>query len=230
MFSLAAHNSLGLLRDNSSVSIANVILIDDDSFIRSSLSAGLSAYGINVVGVVENISKAFDLLDKNVVDVVVVDLDLGPGPSGVEISHYLRKRFPKIGLVMLTSFTELRIAKPNSISLPKGCRFISKSSLKDLGELVNVILIAKTRPMAAAPKNKSETSLTDTQLEVLKLVAEGFSSFEIAERRGVSQKAVEGIISKIHNSLDLPKSKSVNMRVQLARAYFTLSGRKPPSA
>ena len=212
------------------MSIASVVLIDDDSFVRSSLSAGLSGYGINVVGSVENISKAFDLLDKSSVDVVVVDLDLGPGPSGVEISHYLRKRFPKLGLVMLTSFTELRIARPNSLSLPKGCRFISKSNLKDLGELVNAILIAKAKPLAALPKTKSDTNLTDTQLEVLKLVAEGFSSVEIAERRGVSQKAVEGIISKIHNVLNLPKSKSVNMRVQLARAYFTLSGRKPPSA
>ena len=212
------------------MSIASVVLIDDDSFVRSSLSAGLSGYGINVVGSVENISKAFDLLDKSSVDVVVVDLDLGPGPSGVEISHYLRKRFPKLGLVMLTSFTELRIARPNSLSLPKGCRFISKSNLKDLGELVNAILIAKAKPLAAVPKTKSDTNLTDTQLEVLKLVAEGFSSVEIAERRGVSQKAVEGIISKIHNVLNLPKSKSVNMRVQLARAYFTLSGRKPPSA
>jgi DNA-binding NarL/FixJ family response regulator len=67
-------------------------------------------------------------------------------------------------------------------------------------------------------------------LEVLKLVASGLSSAEIAERRSVSIKSIDGIISKIYKALNLKKSKSLNQRVQLARAYFQLSGKQPPGA
>jgi len=61
-------------------------------------------------------------------------------------------------------------------------------------------------------------------------VAEGLTTKEIASRTGVSEKAVEGTISRLHSMLDLPKDSSSNPRVQLARAYFALSGKKPPGA
>ena len=96
--------------------------------------------------------------------------------------------------------------------------------------MVNEILSAKANPLSAISRKAKNQVLTDTQLEVLKMVAEGLSSHEIAERRGVSVKSIEGIISKIHSALKLEKSKSLNQRVQLARAYFNLSGKRPPGA
>jgi DNA-binding NarL/FixJ family response regulator len=74
------------------------------------------------------------------------------------------------------------------------------------------------------------SSLTAIQLEVLKLVAQGLSTEEIASNRGVSVKAIESSIAKIQKIAGLNKSKSLNQRVQLARFYFLLSGKKPPGA
>lgn len=218
------------LRDDFVMSLANVVIIDDDPFVRSTLTAGFKGYGINVLGIGQNFSQAIEFCRKYNVEVVVIDLDLGPGPNGIDISNSIRKEFPQIGLVLLTSYTDPKIADPNMPQLPKGMRFISKSNLVDFQSLINEVLIAKIKPLKSVTKVNSKQMLTDTQLEVLKLVASGLSTQEIATRRGVSTKAIEGLIAKIHGQLGLEKNRSFNQRVQLTRAYLKLTGKQPPSA
>lgn len=211
--------------------LARVLIIDDDLFTRSSLTAALNGVGINVVTAADNGSSGLEAMKKFNPEVAVVDLDLGPGPSGIDICYALRMHNPLIGLVLLTSYTDPRVHDPSNLQLPKGCRFLSKSQMTDIKILVQEILIARSKPLLV---NKSTTALastlTDGQLEVLIAVAQGLSSVEIAAHRGVSVKAIEGMIAKIHSTLGMTKSKSLNQRVQLARKYFQLSGRKPPGA
>lgn len=213
------------------MALAQVLLIDDDLFTRSSLTAALNGTGINVIASAENGSSGIEAIKSLNPEVAVVDLDLGPGPSGIDICHALRIHNPSIGLVLLTSYTDPRVHDPSNSQLPRGCRFLSKSEMTDIKVLVQEILIARNKPLSVN-KNKRSTvnSLTDSQLEVLIAVAQGLSSSEIAANRGVSVKAIEAMIAKIHSILGISKSKSLNQRVQLARTYFHLSGRKPPGA
>ena len=207
------------------------IVIDDDPFVRSSLTAGLAHYGIQVRAAFDNGSDAFLSITSEKIEVVIVDLDLGPGPSGIDICNSIRVKHPQIGLVLLTSYQDPRIFDPAAPALPKGTKFISKSELSDFRLLVDAVFAAKAKPLipmkrGEAPKNP----LTVNQLEVLKLVAQGLSSQEIADIKGVSVKAIEGTISKIQAAVGIIKSKSTNQRVQLARIYYMMSGKKPPGA
>ena len=218
-------------QDDSLMILVRAIVIDDDPFVRSSLTAGLAHYGIKVVQSFETGSSAISALSATDPDVAIVDLDLGPGPSGIDICHSLRTHKPNLGLILLTSYQDPRIFDPSSTSLPKGCRFISKSDLSDFLVLVETVLSARAKPFLESRKIQSQmTSLTPTQLEVLKLIAQGLSTEEIAINRGVSAKAIESSISKIQKIAGFKKSKSLNQRVQLARFYFFLSGKKPPGA
>jgi len=211
--------------------LASVLLVDDDMFTRTTLSAALSAGGINVVAATDSAAGALENLLSLDPDVAIVDLDLGPGPSGIDICHALRAQKPNLGLILLTSYTDPRIHDPSNSQLPKGCRFISKSELSDFKVLIEEIVIARNKPFASAKLRKvNDHKLTDVQLEVLIAVAQGLSSAEIATNRGVSVKAIEGIIAKTHVALGINKSKSINLRVQLARAYFQLTGKMPPNA
>ena len=211
--------------------LASVLLVDDDMFTRTTLSAALSARGINVVASTDSAAGALENLIFLNPDVAIVDLDLGPGPSGIDICHALRAQKPNLGLILLTSYTDPRIHDPSNSQLPKGCRFISKSELSDFKVLIEEIVIARNKPFASAKLRKvNDHKLTDVQLEVLIAVAQGLSSAEIATNRGVSVKAIEGIIAKTHIALGINKSKSINLRVQLARAYFQLTGKMPPNA
>ena len=211
--------------------LARVLVIDDDPFVRSSLTAGLAHYGIQVVEALENGSRANELLRQENIDVAIVDLDLGAGPSGIDICTSLRASKQDIGLVLLTSYQDPRVFDPAGPALPKGCRFISKSELHDFKLLVESVLAARAKPLAHIKDGFSAAStLTSIQLEVLKSLAGGLSSSEIAAQRGVSVKAVESLIAKIQAAVGVGKSKSFNQRVQLTRAYFMLSGKKPPGA
>jgi DNA-binding NarL/FixJ family response regulator len=211
--------------------LASVLLIDDDLFTRTALSTALSSRGINVVASTDTAAVALEHLKNLNPDVAIVDLDLGPGPSGIDICHALRSQKPNLGLILLTSYTDPRIHDPSNSQLPKGCRFISKSELSDFKVLIEEIIIARNKPLSPTKlRTVNDHKLTDIQLEVLISVAQGLSSSEIASNRGVSVKAIEAIISKTHNALGISKSKSTNLRVQLARTYFQLTGKMPPNA
>lgn len=211
--------------------LAKAIVIDDDPFVRSSLTAGLAHYGIQVVHAFENGSLAIAVTGGDDIDVAIVDLDLGPGPSGIDICHSLRTHRPNLGLILLTSYQDPRVFDPASSTLPKGCHFISKTDLNDYKILVEAVLSARAKPFNAVKRSEARSStLTVNQLDVLKLVAQGLSTEEIARSRGVSVKAIESSISKIQRAAGIKKSKSINQRVQLARFYFLLSGKKPPGA
>jgi len=211
--------------------LARVLVIDDDPFVRSSLTAGLAHYGIQVVEALENGSRANELLRQENIDVAIVDLDLGAGPSGIDICTSLRMVKQDIGLLLLTSYQDPRVFDPAGPALPKGCRFISKSELNDFKLLVETVLAARAKPLAHIKYVFPVAStLTSIQLEVLKSLAGGLSTSEIAAQRGVSVKAVESSIAKIQAAVGVGKSKSFNQRVQLTRAYFMLSGKKPPGA
>jgi DNA-binding NarL/FixJ family response regulator len=208
---------------------ASILLVDDDIFLRSTLSAALVGANFEVKGEVAKAVDAIRAVRKFAIDVAIIDLDLGPGASGVDIALALREENPRIGIIILTSYSDPRVANPSSVSLPKGSKFITKSDLTDLSPLINAILDARERPLSGRPaKLMKKVSLSENQLIVLQSVAEGLTTREIAKRTNVSEKAVEGTITRLYAVLNLPRNPALNPRVQLARAYFELSGKKPP--
>lgn len=203
-----------------------VLIVDDDPFVRSTLGAALSNLGIQGVESAESASIAMQVFQGSKTDVAIIDLDLGVGPNGIDLCRALRLKNPRIGLILLTSYRDPRVFDPSAPALPKGCRFISKSDLHDFKTLIENVFAAHAKPFASKTTITSKVALTTTQLEVLKLIADGLSSSEIAKMRKVSEKAIENIISKIQKIAGIDKSKSVNKRVKLARYYFYLSGKK----
>jgi len=213
------------------MALASVLLVEDDVFTRSTLSAALEGANFEVKAQVGKASDAIDAVKRFSIDVAIIDLDLGAGATGIDIAIALREHNPIIGIIILTSYTDPRVMNPHSRVLPKGSKFLTKSNLTDFAPLVRTILELKALPLSGKTEKRSEkVDFTANQLIVLQSVAEGLTTKEIASRTGVSEKAVEGTISRLHSMLDLPKDSSSNPRVQLARAYFALSGKKPPGA
>jgi two-component system, NarL family, invasion response regulator UvrY len=211
------------------VSLAKVVIVEDDAFIRSTLSALLMHKGFDVIGAVETAEEAVLLQQLHKPEVLLTDLDLGPGPNGIDIATALRNRDPNIGIIILTSFSDPRLADIRNQDLPRGTLYFTKSRLSDVSVLFTAILRVKHLPLAPIRRTDSQISnLTDTQIDILRLVSEGQTTSTIAENRGVTEKSVEAALGRIYSALELPRNKSLNPRIQMARAYFTLSGKKPP--
>ena len=216
---------------NLGMALASILLVEDDVFTRSTLAAALVGANFEVKAQVGKASEAIQSVQKFSIDVAILDLDLGPGANGIDIAVALRGVNPGIGIIILTSYTDPRVIDPHSTALPKGSRFVTKSQLTDLNPLIRMIMELKSIPLSGpSDKGRKKVDFTATQLIVLQGVAEGLTTKEIAIRTGVTEKAVEGTITRLHSMLGLPKNSSLNPRVQLARAYFELSGKKPPGA
>jgi len=209
--------------------LARVLLIEDDLFIRSTLSALLVHRGFEVVGQTDSAEEALLLQSLNNPEVILVDLDLGPGPNGIDIATAMRVVNPSIGIVMLTTFKDPRFADIKNLPLPLGARYLAKGETTDVSIVVTAILQALRNPLSQIRNpRRDSSSLNESQIEILRLVAEGRTTANIAELRGVSEKTIEATLSRIYTSLDLPKNRELNPRIQLTRAFLAMVGRKPP--
>ena len=209
------------------MALARSVLVDDEPFVRAMLSAALSALSIEVVVSCASAREALGALDESNIDVAVLDLDLGPGPTGVDVAHALRERQRTIGIIFLTSFSDPRILDPQGRSLPRGARFLVKSSLGSPETLRDMIVEARHDPLKEIHQEFQASGLTTNQIEVLRLISLGRSNAEIATEMGVGDKAVERTVGRIMEVLGIDRA-SGNSRIQLARRYLELSGKSVP--
>lgn len=206
--------------------MTKVLLVEDDAFTLTTLQGSLAQEGFEVA-CAPKVSIAIDTFQEFEPEVLVADLDLGVGPTGVDLALLLRKSKPDLGIVILTSFQDPRLHRQAS-QLPAGTQYLVKQTLiktSDLGDAIQLsIQAAKTMdPLAQLPK---ALDLTDVQMETMRMVAEGLTNSEIAKRRFVTDKAVEKTLKSIAETLKLPNDPNHNQRVSIARAYFKLTGGK----
>lgn len=215
--------SFGAMR---AVKLGSILIVDDDKFVRTALDSALSNSGFDIAGSVSTAKEALAANGAHPADVALLDLDLGIGPTGFDLAHALRKSSPQVGIVFLTSYQDPRFASINGISAPKGSRYLVKSEIDNVAQIISTVLQTKHRPFNENVNhiNKFE-KLTDLQIEVWREVSEGLSSSEIAARRNISEKAVEAILARIYTFLEIKREKSTNPRILLANSFKKFSGK-----
>jgi DNA-binding NarL/FixJ family response regulator len=104
---------------------------------------------------------------------------------------------------------------------------VVKNSVTDASVLANA-LAKSLGPLSGKGKWPQSSGdfvrLTTSQVETLKLLAEGLTNREIALRRSVSEKSVEKTIARVAKHLGVNDSLTTNQRVSIARAYFRQFG------
>jgi len=209
-----------------SVKLGKILIVDDDKFIRASLDSTLANSGFDISGSVSNAKDALAINGLDPADVALLDLDLGIGPTGFDIAQALRRTSPQIGIVFLTSYQDPRFASIHGVSAPKGSRYLVKSEIENIAQIISTILQTKHRPFNENVNHINKfDKLTDLQIEVWREVSEGISSSEIAARRDISEKAVEAILARIYTFLGIKKEKTNNPRILLANAFKKYSGK-----
>lgn len=207
--------------------LARVIVVEDDVFTRTTLASALAAHGVEVLLATDNAKAALDLIDKEKIDVALLDLDLGTGPTGIDIANALRRKNENIGLIFLTSYSDPRLIGSNTPELPLGYRYLTKSEISNFQILINLIIQTKQKPLAKTNNFRAtKVDLTKQQIEIMRFIAAGYSSSKISEELEISEKTVESIISKINKNLGINKLDQKNIRVQLVNAYYSMTGKK----
>jgi DNA-binding NarL/FixJ family response regulator len=207
---------------------ARLILVEDDAFTRATLGDALVLQGFDVKARVATASEALAAQQEFSPQVAVLDLDLGIGPTGIDVAIALRSRNSNIGIVFLTTYKDPRLIETNLPALPEGAIYLNKLEIPSTILIAEQISLAVLKPVArrSFPWNRNNplSALSVLQIEIMKEIAQGLSTSEIARSRGVSEQAIDKSISRISKHLDIPKSADTNQRVQIVRAFFENKG------
>lgn len=211
-----------------------LLVVDDDRFTASLLADSLSAAEWTVVGPAHSATEALALVATGTSpDVALLDLDLGTGPDGIDVSVSLRQRYPNIGIVLLTAYRSPRLFRSDPYHVPVGVRFVSKADVKDVALLDAELRAAIVAPHAVNPglfspvMTSNGVRLTDRQIAIMRLVADGLSNAAVAERLEIAEASVEKAVARLIKRLGLAGDSGANPRVLLARAYDEISRPKP---
>lgn len=155
-------------------------------------------------------------------NLAVLDLDLGAGPNGIDLAHGLRKAQPKIAIAVLSTYRDPRLLGANR-ELPTGAIYLSKRDVQDLDlleEQLRTLLDWPRDARPAPPETRIDgRKLSDNQIAVMRLVAEGYSNAEIAKRRSLTVDAVNKAVTRLVKQLGIEVGPDGNARVLLTQAY-----------
>ena len=218
---------MGALRHPLTVAHTRVLVVDDHPFGLATLAAALAGHGLDVRAAAtarEALTTAREFRPA----VALLDLDLGAGPTGIDLARALRRDFPAIGVCILTSYRDPRLAGSGLPQLPVGAMYVCKADVSDIDQLTQRVVVLEHAPLAQRTM-RSMTSgptaaLTDVQVEVLLAIGAGITTAEIAQQRGVTPSAVEQMIARICERLEIPRTATLNQRVQLVQALNRLRG------
>ena len=200
-----------------------VVLVDDHPVYRQGLGKLLMECGIDVVAQAGNGSDAIRIVEETAPDVVVMDLNM-PGMSGIEVTRRLTERNPATRVLVVSvsaqeeDVTEAILSGASGYVLKDGPveEVVAGIQAAAAGESlisprIASMLLSRIRTVEPAEAEASPaTSLSERELQVLHLVAEGKGNHEIGETLFIGQSTVRNHISSILMKLQ------VENRVQAA--------------
>jgi DNA-binding NarL/FixJ family response regulator len=205
-----------------------VVVVENESLLRDLIARSLEAAGFEV-STAANAADAKRAVKAHDPDICVVDIELGPGPNGFDLADYLAREVPDVGVVFLTNLPDPRFADRDAKTVTQNQAYLRKSQLVDSKELidaVNAVLKEVDVDSFRHDQNLERplAGLSRRQISVLKMVAEGHSNNQIAEERGTTVRAVEGMVSRIFIALGVDAQGVGNARVEATRLYLNAAG------
>jgi NarL family two-component system response regulator LiaR len=188
-----------------------VMLVDDHNVVRSGLATFLKAYDdLELVGEARNGREAVDLCRQKKPDVILMDLMM-PEMDGITATRAIMAETPGVKIIAMTSFEDEQLVQ--GVLAAGAISYLLKNVTSD--ELAKAIRDAVSgrstlSPEAASalvhatrPTKQPTYDLTEREMEVLNLVAQGHSNQQIAETLVISVATVKAHISSILSKLEV---------------------------
>nr|WP_083466418.1 response regulator transcription factor [Kibdelosporangium sp. MJ126-NF4]CEL15636.1 Two component transcriptional regulator, LuxR family [Kibdelosporangium sp. MJ126-NF4]CTQ90325.1 Two component transcriptional regulator, LuxR family [Kibdelosporangium sp. MJ126-NF4] len=207
-----------------------VAIAEDGALFREGLVLLLEAAGHEVVGNVADGNALFALVATEQVDIAILDIRMPPEPDGgLTTAERIRANHPEIGLLLLSHYAETHyLMRVLEIGVERigyrlkeriaGVRVLADTLDRIAsGEIVIEPVLAKR--LVEVPAKRADgplATLSDREIDVLRLMAEGRANNGIATELFVSTKVIEKHVAAIFTKLSLPGDATVHHRRVLA--------------
>lgn len=200
-----------------------VLLADDHAVVRAGISQFLQQVSeIEVIAEASDGQEAMDLITQYQPDVAVLDIQM-PKASGIEVTRWVREHHRKVGVLILSAYDDdpyvmaviqagangyvLKTASPDEIIRAVKDVYEGKSAL-DSEIIQKMVAHVSSGIYEQQPFDK----LTERELEVLALVAKGYTNKAIGVQLGISDRTVQGHLAHIFSKLQSASRTEAVMR------------------
>jgi DNA-binding NarL/FixJ family response regulator len=189
--------------------IITVLLVDDHKIIRDGIKSLLEGVeNIKIVGEASNGVEAIEFFKKQPADVVIMDIRM-PEMSGIETTQYLTQNYPNVKVLALTMHDEeafiykmlnagasgyllKNVGKEEFVTaIQKVYKGDNYFSLDLATKMITNMVLTKSSDTSNEVIENEELQLTKREIEVIKLIAEGLTSQEIADKLFISPRTVD---------------------------------------
>lgn len=197
------------------VKMINVILIDDQRLLRESISMLLeNDEEISVLAMGENGNEAIKLCEMYKPDIALIDIEM-PELDGVSATKIIKEKYPKIKIIILTTFDNPDNIMESFINDADGY-IVKNISHKDLvrsikcvnngltviHKSVKKIMMNRFKGLREY-KSRYKDILTEREIKIVKLISAGLSNKEIASELNFSLGTIKNDISRILEKLEM---------------------------
>ena len=214
-----------------------VVLADDEALLREGLSRLLAEAGFDVLGSARDAPGLLHLVEARRPDLAITDIKMPPSHSdeGLVAAQTIRRRFPSVGVLVLSHYLESRYAMSLVEELPERSGYLLKDRVSEIGSLTDALRRIGDGECVIDPTIVSRLvghrrnagplgELTPREREVLALMAEGHSNHGICERLFLSPKTLEGHVGNIFRKLDIGEAPAYHRRVVAVLTFLRAGG------
>jgi DNA-binding NarL/FixJ family response regulator len=209
----------------------NIILAEDHVLVREGIKKIIEALpGLEVVGEVGDGLHLLELLKGLAVDMVILDISM-PSLPGIEVTREIKKAYPTVKVLILTMHKKKEYLN-NALAAGVDGYLLKEDAPKELLSAIDMIRQGKTymSPLLSSDlanlyvqgrrQDLPEPSapLSAREIEIIKMIAEGKSSKEIAEILFLSFRTIQNHRTKIMKKLNLKKNTDL-VRYAIRRGY-----------
>ena len=186
--------------------MTDLLIVDDHEIVRAGIKRLVeNTPNLNIVADLGSGEEAYQFLQKNMIDLVIMDVSM-PGKGGIETTHQIKKRFPKIKVLMLSMHDNAMIIDKAMKAGANG--YILKNDLSDdLLNAVEKVMNDETVISASVNIDESKDSrindLNNKEFEIFKSLASGEELTSIAEKLNISYKTAANYQTSIKQKLDI---------------------------
>ena len=208
-------------------------IAEDSGLFRSSLTLLLEASGAEVTASTASGAELLAAIPADLPDAVILDIRMPPSftDEGISTAAELRRRYPDVGILVLSTYAETSYASELLETVPTGVGYLLKDNVTDAGTLMDSLarvadgetVIDPTivrRLLQTEPEAEQDRRAEPARAQVLRHMAEGRSNLGIAKELFLSARTVEAHVTSIFLKLGLDQADTENNRVRAVLAFL----------